>query len=343
MRMCAQDSVLEIGSSPHPAAPSVANPYSVSGFEIKSRWAGFVSLPLKNGDLWTPEKQSEVFAAIREAFASEQSHSYRLNQSGEAGVLSVDVIEEKDNAAHTVKLIFRPLRVHVSFTKIGDNLLPIPRSASATRYEAVPAGLLALKPVFGVTYDRAFGTALAGGFQNDLLTLPDTLAGQFPKHEYPDHLDARFNGSKSFASFYRVNFGMAYSYRRIGVPLQELSFGALFDGAKEPLAGKTHTQNSGSAYGGATLRVAAHTRLTVNLGYRHVSDVLEDNAANVRTETEVQLNRLLAESLLPRPIGGFLRAAVWEDNGWTAHGVGSHQRLVGRVGFAREIAIASNQ
>ena len=343
MPSVAQAGPVEIDTTDRLVTSVVTNAYGVSAFDIKGRWLGSVSLPLRKGDLWTPEKQSEVFAAIREVFGTEQSESYLLNQAGEASVLYIDVVEEKDEAGHTVKLTFRPLQVHLSFTKIGDNVLPIPRSASATRYEAVPAPLLALRPVFGVTYDRAFGTALAGGFHNDLLTLPDTWNGRLPRRDSPEHLDASFNGSKSFEHFYRANAGLTYSYRRLGAPLQELSVGASYGGAKEPLAGQQHTDNTGGASGGATLGIAAHTRLTFNIAYRHASDLLEDNATRVRTDTEVQPNLLLAESLLPQPIGGFLRAAVWEDNGWTGQGAGFHQRLVGRAGYAREIAIAPNQ
>lgn len=339
----AQDDEIEIGLPPRPANPPATTAYKVASFAIKGRWLGGISLPLRPGDSWTPEKQSEVFAAIRAVFDSEQSQSYLLNQAGEAGVLYVDVVEEKDEAARTVKLTFRPLRVHLSFAKLGDNVLPIPRSPSATRYEGVPAPLLALRPVVGVTYDRAFGTALGGGFHSDLLTLPEIAKGRLPRGDSPDHLEARFNGSKSIESFYRANAGLAYSHRRMGAPLQELSFAAEYDGAQEPLAGQKHTDHAVGANAGVTLRIAAHTRLTLNGGYRHASDLLEDAFTRVRTETEVQPNRLLLESLLPRPIGGFFRAAVWEDNGWTDRGIGLHQRLVARVGYAREFALAPNQ
>ncbi len=334
---------LDIDSSRQQVASSFTNAYRVTNFQIKSRWGGRLSVPLRNGDLWTPEKQSEVFAAIRAAFDSEQSQSYLLNQAGEAGVLYVDVLEAKDEASHTVALTFRVLRVRLSFARIGDNVLPVPRSAAATLYEAVPAPLLALNPVIGLTYDRAFGAALTGGFHDDLLTLPDTFKGRLPQHDNPDHLDARFTGSKSLENFYRANAGLAYSYRRIGQLLQDLSFQADYDGATEPLARQNHRNQTIGANGGATFHFAAHTRLTFNAGYRHAKDLLKGTTNRFQTDTEVQPNRVLIESLLPQPIGGFLRAAVWEDNGWTDKGIGFHQRLVGRIGYARELPVSPNQ
>ncbi|MDO8545638.1 MAG: hypothetical protein Q7S40_34780 [Opitutaceae bacterium] len=343
----ARDGVLEISTSAREAGrtvrPLTAAGYTVAGFEIKGRWNGGVSLPLRPGDLWTPDKQSEVFAAIQQAFDSEQSHAYLLSQASVASVLYIHVDEQKDEAARTVKLTFRPLRVRLFLAKIGDNMLPIPRSPAPTRYEAVPAPLLVLNPVFGTTYDRAFGTALTAGVQADLLALPDTLSGRGPQHERPGHLDLRFTGSKSLDNFHRANAGLGYAYRRLGESLQELSLGADYNDAKEPLAGQEHVTKTGGINGGIALRLAPHTRLTFNAGYRDAKDRLKDDVFRWQTSTKIQSNRLLVESLLPRPLGGFVRAAVWEDNGSTDKGIGSHQRLVGRAGYAREFALSPNQ
>lgn len=338
-----EDGKADTEGSRRRTAPPTTNAYRVASFEVKGRWLGGLALPLHKGDLWTPEKQSEVLAVVQKAFDTEPSDSYLLNQTGEVGVLCVDVVEEKDEAEHTVKLIFRPLRVHLSFAKLGDNVLPIPRSAWATRYEAVPTPLLALHPGFGLSYDRAFGTALTGGFHNDLLTLPDAWSGRLPPAGSPNHLDARFDGSKSFESFYRADGGMSYAYRRLGRALQQIGVGLDYSGAKEPLAGQEHTDNAAGISGDTTLRIASHTRLSLNTGYRHASDLLEEGPLRERSDTQIQPNRLLVESLLPWPIGGFVRATVWEDQGWTDQGVGFHQRFVGRVGYAREIAVAPNQ
>jgi hypothetical protein len=327
-------------------APAGASPdaeaYRVSDFSIQSRWAGAIPVPLQKGDLWTPEKQSQVMTAIKAAFADEPSQNNLLKQSGEIGVFYVDVVEEKDEATRTVKLTFRPLKVNLSLTKLGDNVLPIPRSPLATRYQAVPTPLLAFNPNFGMTYDRAFGTAIGGSVQSDLLTLADTLKGRTVSPS-DQHLDLSLNGARSFDTFYRAHAGLGYSWRRLEDDLQEVSFAADYDGTKEPIAAQTLTEHSGGAAAGATLRIAPHTRLTFNTGFRHAEEEIENVAAPNRITTEIQPNRLLSESLLPRPIGGFLRATIWEDNGWSDRGLGSHQRLATRIGYAREFAIAPNQ
>jgi hypothetical protein len=221
--------------------------YRVSGFTIKGRYVGSLALPLKIGDPWTPDKQLEVLEAIKNAFEGDPLQQHLFNQAGEVGVFYVDVKEEKDEPTHTIKLTFQPLQVRLSLTKIGNNILPIPRSPSPARYEAVPAPLLALNPTYGLTYDRAFGTAIGGGIESDLLSLPDVFRGRAAM-DSDQHLNAQFSGAKSFDEFYRAHGSLDYSVRRFGQWLQELSLGAGYDGVKEPLATANHTGNSGGAW-----------------------------------------------------------------------------------------------
>jgi hypothetical protein len=345
-RSCfAQPAVIEFGPGGEEVVrnPRVtADGYKVSSFEIKGRWLGAMPIPLQPGDIWSPQKQSEVLNAIRVAFTGDDVTSYVVGQQGEARVFYVDVVEEKDEVQRTVKLTFRPFNVHVSLVKVGDNVLPIPRSPFATRYSAVPAPLLALNPSAGMSYDRAFGTALLGAFDTDLLALPETARGKLPEPS-PHHLDARFRGAKSFEEFYRADAGLKYSVRQTGRALAEMFLSADFASANEPLADAKNRQNAAAGLAGATVRLGAHTRVTFNAGYSHEWDELEDSGMEMRTSTDVQPNRLVADSLLPKPLRGFLRAAIWEDNAWTDRGVGAHQRLIGRIGYAREFPVAPNQ
>ena len=326
---------------PHRRPPAAG--YRITAFEIKGRWSSNLALPIQPGDLWTPEKQSAALEAIQQAYDSDLAMSYLLRQASMASVLYIDVVEEKDDAARTVKLTFRPWRLQLSLAKMGDNLLPIPRSPSPTRYESVPKPLLALQPVFGLSHDRALGTVVSAGFQNDLLTLPALLAGRPAASANPAQLDARFAGSRSTENFHAVNAALTYAYQRWGDQIERLAVGVGYDGAKEPLAGQTHTADAGRADGSITLKLASHTRLTGDLGYHLANDDLSDTTARQHTTTNVESNRLLLESRLPAPLGGFFRAALWEDNGWSDQGLGSHQRLVVRAGYAREFAVASNQ
>ena len=58
---------------------------------VEGRWTGQVSLPLKTGEVLTPEKLSEAMQALEAAVTAETIHGYGLRSQGEIGVLYIDV------------------------------------------------------------------------------------------------------------------------------------------------------------------------------------------------------------------------------------------------------------
>lgn len=119
---------------------------------VEGRWMNSFSLPLKTGDVLTPEKLSAAMEFLEAAITRETVQGFGLRSLGEVGVLYIDVDFSTNAPAadRVVDVTFRPYYVRFSLVKLGDNVLPIPRSAFPTLYENVPAPLLALKP----TVDR---------------------------------------------------------------------------------------------------------------------------------------------------------------------------------------------
>jgi len=321
--------------------------------KVEGRWAKDVALPIAAGDLLTPAKIFDAMEALERAITANSIDGYGLRSKGEIGVLYIEVDYDTSTpvadaagirpAADTVGVIFRPHYVHVSLERIGDNVLPIPRSPRPTFFENVPKPLLALKPVFGVSQDRAFGTALGGAFEADLFNLRDPARISTATDEN-QHLDVHAQGMKSVdESSYRVDAGVRYSQRLTGTLLQGFTFGGNYDGVKEPLGATEHTRNAGLMSGGVTLRLAPSTRLSLDTGYRRTDDTFNEPGSRARASTSAdeQTNRALLDAI-PRPLYGFFRAAVWEDNGWLSGG-GSYQRMVGRIGYAKEIPVQPNQ
>src|SRR5438270_504470 len=107
-----QTNGVEVGGVP-PENPADTNACKVAGFTIKGRYTGTLALPLKPGDLWTPDKQFEVLEAIKNAFQDDPLQQHLFDQEGEIGVFYVDVKEQKDQLTHTVKLTFEPLQVRL--------------------------------------------------------------------------------------------------------------------------------------------------------------------------------------------------------------------------------------
>jgi hypothetical protein len=358
---------VEVGSGWDKADPRSAHPKHKSAHErakkaeayslrvryvkVEGRWVGDISLPIAAGDVLTPAKIFDAMEALERAITANSINGYGLRSKGEIGVLYIDVDYDTSKpvmdaagvrpAGDTVGVIFRPHYIQVSLERIGDNVLPIPRSPRPTFFENVPKPLLALKPVVGVSQDRAFGTALGGAFQADLFNLRDPARISTATGEN-QHLDTHAQGMKSVdESFYRVAAGLRYSQRLAGPFLQGFTLGADYDGIKEPLGVTEHTRNAGLLSGGVTLKLAPSTRLSLDTGYRRTDDAFNEPGSRTRTSADEQTNRALLDAI-PPPLYGFFRAAVWEDNGWLSGG-GAYQRMVGRIGYAKEIPVQPNQ
>ena len=161
------------------------------------------------------------------------------------------------------------------------------------------------------------GTALGGSFTVDLLNLPEPARMSTSANDNR-HLDIRGQGMKSVDEpFYRVDTGLRYSAKQSGRILQEFSLLADYNGVKEPLGEDQHTRHAGIGGVGVMLKLAPKTRLSLDARYRWTQDKLDANlpALSTRTVANEQANRLLFEAIPPR-IDGFLRAALWGDNGW---------------------------
>ena len=319
--------------------------------KVDGRWAAGVQLPLAAGDRLTPQKLSEAMEALRTAITNNTIQGYGLRSKGEVGVLYIDVDfdtshppSDNESAKDTVGVIFHPYYLDIALVEIGNNVLPIPRSPLPTFFEHVPKPLLALNPTFGVSQDRTFGAALGGSVAADLLNLADPARLSASTDENR-HLDVRGHVMKSVDQpFYRVDAGLHYRANRTGTMLQEFSLSANYDGVKEPLGDDQHTGHAGTGALGVMLKLAPNTRLSLNTGYRWTQDRLDAKTPSQSTFTVANewTNRFLLQAI-PRSTEGFVRAALWEDNGWLTKEGKSYQRLTGRVGYAKEIPVAENQ
>ncbi|MDQ2825174.1 MAG: outer membrane protein assembly factor [Verrucomicrobiota bacterium] len=318
----------------------------VAYVKVEGRWANKVKIPLAAGDVITTKNISAAMGALREAITNSSNSDYALQSKGEVGVLYIaaeyDTGQISAVPRGTAGVIFRPYYINISLVQIGNNVLPIPRSALATFYENVPKPLLALKPVVAVFYDRAFGTALSAAFEGDLLSLTNFERSN-DAAEGPSRLEIRGEGTKSVEqNFYRADGGLRYSVRHDAGPLQELSLYTDFDGVKEPYGDGEHRRTAGVGTLGLKLKFAPNTRLWLNAGYRRTDDEVNNTMLTSKSSANEQTGRLLLDAI-PPSINGFVRAAIWEESGWQSNSGNSYQRLVGRVGYEKEIPVAPNQ
>ena len=318
----------------------------VAYVKVEGRWANKVKIPLAAGDVITTRNISAAMEALRAAITPNSNSGFALQSKGEVGVLFIDTEYDTGQISAvppgTAGVIFRAYYIDVSLVQIGNNVLPIPRSALATFYENVPKPLLVLKPVVAILHDRAFGTALSGAFEGDLLSLANF---QRPNDaaEATSRLEIRGEGTKSIEeNFYRADAGLRYSVRHDTGLLQELSLDADFDGVREPYGDGEHKRTAGVGTLGVKLKFAPNTRLWLNAGYRGADDEVNNTTLSSKSSANEQTGRLLLDAI-PPTITGFVRAALWEESGWQSNSSDSYQRLVGRVGYEKEIPVAPNQ
>lgn len=323
----------------------------VSSVNVEGRWKGPTELPLAAGDLLTPEKIFDSMEALEKSITDNSINGYGLRSKGEIGVLYIEVDYDTGQPAagtrvptENVAVTFRPHYVQFSLLNIGDNVLPIPRSSLPTFYNNVPKALLALKPAIGVSYDRSFGTTIGGAIEADLLNLSDPAHLSNSSGE-TRHFTVQTHGMKSLQDqFYRLDSGINYVDRHIGAILREFSLRADYLGVSEPLGSDKHQRNAGFGEVGVTFKLAPNVHLSLDTGYRRTDDSIDStkSAANKRTSANEQINRLLIDAIPPN-IYGFLRAAVWEDNGWLTGSGSPYQQLAARIGYAREISLRPNE
>jgi hypothetical protein len=336
---------VELSFGPSPKKNSAApGPQGVEDLrvryvEVEARWVGRIKLPLAPGDRLTNEKLSASLQALRDAITAPSNLDLGLRSKGEVGVLYIYVDYDTSAADGTVGVIFRPYYVDIALVEIGKNVLPVPRSPWATFYRNVPEPLRAFNPTVGISYDRAFGSAITASFGGDVLSL-------FSRNDSPSlnhQIDLHGEGAKSFEhDFYRAAAGVSYSVQKTNSFLEEFTISADFDGTKEPLGTGEHSRASGIAAVGLKTKVGPNARLYFDAGYRHSSDRFLDGETSIETNTTTdgQTSRLLFDAIPPK-IEGFFRGAIWEESAWLNGD--SYQRVVFRAGYEKEIPIATNQ
>ena len=153
-----------------------ADGYTIRSVKVEGRWVPPIALPIKPGDRFSNAKIQQALEAVQEALHSDDRGDFELQSLGAVGVTHITrclLVEGRE-----VDVIIQVRSLRIDLYQIGDNVLPIPRSALATFYNAVPAPLLAFNPTLGAYQDDRYGFAPTFGIATDLLALPQTLRGQ---------------------------------------------------------------------------------------------------------------------------------------------------------------------
>ncbi len=316
-----------------------ADGYIIRSVKIEGRWVPPIALPIKPGDRFSNAKIQLALEAVQAALHGGERGEFELQSLGAIGVLHITrclLVEGKE-----VDVIIQPRSLRIDLFRVGENVLPIPRSGFATFYAAVPAPLRALNPTFGAYQDKRYGFAPTFGLATDLLTLPQTLRGAAPT-EQKSKLELIASGRKSVEhSFYDADVHLALTSLRPGEFIEQTALELNYIGTETPRGDDTFTRDAGEFGGSVRLKPRGGPFQTVTVGakYRWSHNRFAPDGDLADADENAGEIRVLAEG---RVGGGFLRAAFWADGGSPSRG-SDYGRIAALVGFEREFLVAPNQ
>ncbi len=298
---------------------------------VQGRWTARLPPPLERCALLTPQSISDAMTAVRLAFTAPDAELRAAGSSAEVEVFWVDVdfvdqrpgVPGECGGAPTIDVVLRPLHLRVPTERLGDNVLPLARTALGTAYREVPATLRALNPALTLSHDRAAGTQIGAALRAPMqgaLQGTEAHAGlrkslDADLHDAAAGLDWRLSTSAGDALVTEYRLQLAGDHRRV------------------PLGDGVLTSDSTRLGGGVTLRLAPTSRLWLDAGWQSAGEQLE--AAGVVSaaprETHRQ-SRAMADLLMPDTLT-YLRAALWHER---AGGVGT---VAAALGAAREFRL----
>lgn len=241
-----------------------------------------------------------------------------------------------------VQIIIYPYYFRIDLYNLGNNILPLPRSAKSSFLTKVPKLLLATSPLVTFSNDRTFGPSLMLQTTTDLLHIPGLAKeNNGVKNLKLDlGLDARKSLSNNFYDFggqlglLKIftdstagwNAGVYYSNR-----VQPLGSGEYRQEAAQIYAGITGISKPGIlikyAIGGSTSFLQSKYHLLSNEQLQNSENAYEFYA--------------LSDGKLA---GGFTRLGIWFNAGIPKNNnvLDPYQRLAGRVGYGISLGSGHN-
>lgn len=216
--------------------------YRVSSVKIVGRWIPEalqkkIEQVVGVGQLFDPATVNTAQEIVRdEIVKGEINFAIKLLGSSSVLYITSDVCPVADSAGeNNVQVTIHPYYLRIDLYNIGNNILPIPRTAKPSFYSSVPDLLLATSPVIGLVNDRRVG--LYGYLQTstDLLhitgmhkPLPDTKRNL---------LNLDFNFRKSFAeTFYNIAGALQFVHALPSGKGIGWNFGVLYAKSLQPLS-----------------------------------------------------------------------------------------------------------
>ena len=320
------------------AVAPAASPYGrrVVQVRIAAAWAADAPVSLRPGDILSPENLSQALNELRQWAEVRLRENPASPTAGDFAVVYVDAtfdLPSPESPEAGVGVTLRPFALGLALQRLGDRILPIPRSPAVLQRGRLATTLHSAAPLVALTPDRAFGTAVVGSW-----------ATQFSRSARDPQIGATVAGTKSIdENFYRYAGGFQALRRRTAASLQEVRGSIDGSRARDPWGTDDRSRTEARAGAGFSVRLAPSVRLHLDGDFGSVRESIRSHAGATTPPASAQVfsERLVFEAIPPRLLG-FFRGAVWLDQR-DAGAAGSSGRLVFRAGYAKEIPVAPNQ
>lgn len=310
-----------------------------SAVSVRGRWAEGLKLPLARCDLLTPESVSAAMNALRVAVTAPDAALRATGGAGQIEVLWIDVdftdlqpgVPGLCAGAPSAAVVLRPLHLRVATQRLGDNVLPLARSALGTAYPQVPAALLALNPGLTVLHDRTTGTTLGMTLRAPLPLLADGT-------EAHAELQTSVDGD-----YYLADAGGQWRVPHKGDTLLEHRLRFSGTQRREPLGDGVHEWSASALGAGLTWKLAPTSRLWLDTGWQSGrDDVAQPTAMREVHDFQQWTNRLLFDRLFAESLT-YLRAALWHERTDTGGAAEDGTRVAAALGLSRELRLRPGQ
>ena len=335
------------------APPNSASPlrYRVVSARVQPEFQAGIPLGFDFNKLYTEaELTAQITAAtatVRTAWQQAGEDELRVSPGGTVAVLVTtplrDNVGTPTQNVQNVAITIRPVGVRIHELPLSGGISGVPFAVASTFLPNPLEKFINSRTGFGI--DRAYGLSVAAATATRLLgSSRERNAAPSSPHTT---LDLDTQGRKSITDpFYTGIIGLELAREQPGKLLDHIGLTGRYASSEQPLGSARYSQDFGEVGLKTRLRPDFPALTSVSFGgkFRWSGNRLLDGGA---LSTRASESGIQGWSIFDgHPAGrdsGFLRAGVWTDIASPNNLPGSYQRLVGLLGYAREIPVAPNQ
>ena len=325
--------------------------FTVRSVKVNARWVPKnlqqrVEQLIGIGQLYDPAKLSAAIELVRTELVKNEGRVEFQICKGATSVLyvSADACAVTGNSSNKeIAIVIRPYYLRIDLISIGNNILPVPRSAKPTFYEQVPVLLKATAPFVLLTNDRKYGAAIGINTSTDILHFKGVK--EKGKGSGSLQIDLGLSVKKSWINpFYEFGSTIEINHPVYLDSTIGWNLGFNYSSYLQPL-GKGNNLNQLFSFRGGIQGSTKNTiinKYAIGAGFRFLQSRYSlPSAISFNTDEKGFDFFAMADG---RPGKSFSRMGIWFDAGFpdTKTGFKNYQRLMSRVGYSTFIGSGHN-